>query len=68
MKKLTAEQIEMNWQTLIDLIEKYIGDKFPGDENKDKRNKLFYKLSNTLKYLNKNTYSNQFYIIKQNSD
>ena len=26
MKKLTAEQIEMNWQTLIDLIEKYIGD------------------------------------------
>ena len=26
MKKLTAEQIEMNWQTLIDLIEKYISD------------------------------------------
>jgi len=38
MKKLTAEQIEMNWQTLIDLIEKYISDdrkenllKFYGD-------------------------------------
>ena len=26
MKKLTAEQIEMNWQTLMDIIEKYIGD------------------------------------------
>jgi len=26
MKKLTAEQIEMNWQTLIDLIEKYISE------------------------------------------
>ena len=26
MKKLTAEQIEMNWQTLMDVIEKYIGD------------------------------------------
>ena len=26
MKKLTAEQIEMNWQTLIDIIEKYISD------------------------------------------
>jgi len=26
MKKLTAEQIEMNWQTLMDIVEKYIGD------------------------------------------
>ena len=26
MKKLTAEQLEMNWQTLIDIIEKYICD------------------------------------------
>ena len=26
MKKLTAEQIEMNWQTLIDIIEKYVSD------------------------------------------
>jgi len=26
MKKLTAEQIEMNWQTLIDIVEKYVGD------------------------------------------
>ena len=26
MKKLTAEQIETNWQTLIDLIEKYISE------------------------------------------
>ena len=26
MKKLTAEQLETNWQTLIDLIEKYISD------------------------------------------
>ena len=26
MKKLTAEQIETNWQTLMDIIEKYIGD------------------------------------------
>ena len=26
MKKLSAEQIEKNWQILIDLIEKYIGD------------------------------------------
>ena len=38
MKKLTAEQLEMNWQTLIDLIEKYISEdrkenllKFYGD-------------------------------------
>jgi hypothetical protein len=38
MKKLTAEQLEMNWQTLIDIIEKYIGEdrkenllKFYGD-------------------------------------
>ena len=26
MKKLTAEQIEMNWQTLLDIIEKYISE------------------------------------------
>ena len=26
MKKLTAEQIETNWQTLMDIIEKYISD------------------------------------------
>ena len=26
MKKLTAEQIEMNWQTLMDIVEKYISD------------------------------------------
>ena len=26
MKKLSAEQIEMNWQTLMDIIEKYISD------------------------------------------
>mgnify|MGYP001406549918 CR=1 FL=1 len=26
MKKLTAEQIQMNWQTLMDIIEKHIGD------------------------------------------
>ena len=26
MKKLTAEQLEMNWQTLMDIIEKYISD------------------------------------------